>query len=119
MYVCLFCSLNSYQNNATPLYVASQSGRHNVVQTLLGAGADVNIAKCVSHVMFYNYNHEMYRHGLNVCWYVVVPQGLNFNCIYLHDYIRYHPACDSRQTVHLDGPYVVSLYMCKYLLLLA
>ena len=78
-YVDLFCSFTSYQNNATPLYVASQSGHHDVVQTLLGAGADVNIAKCVSNVMFSN---EMHRHGLNVHWYVVVPQGLNFNYIY-------------------------------------
>ena len=40
----LFHSFTPYQNNATPLYVASQEGHHDVVQTLLGAGADVNIA---------------------------------------------------------------------------
>ena len=28
----------------TPLYVASYEGHHDVVQTLLGAGAGVNIA---------------------------------------------------------------------------
>ena len=33
-----------YQNNTTPLNVASQEGHHDVVQTLLGAGAGVNIA---------------------------------------------------------------------------
>ena len=40
----LFRSFTPYQNNVTPLYVASQEGHHDVVQTLLGAGADVNIA---------------------------------------------------------------------------
>ena len=49
----LFCSFTSYQDNSTPLFMASQYGHHIVVQTLLGAGADVNIAKSVvSHVMF-------------------------------------------------------------------
>ena len=37
-----------YQINATPLHVASEKGHHDVVQTLLGAGAEVNIAKIVS-----------------------------------------------------------------------
>ena len=53
----LFCSFTSYQDNATPLYVASQNGHLGVVQTLLGAGADVNIARSsVSYVMFYYYD---------------------------------------------------------------
>ena len=39
-----FCNFTSYQNNTTPLYVASQGGHRDVVQTLLRAGADVNIA---------------------------------------------------------------------------
>ena len=30
--------------NATPLYWASQKGHHDVVHSLLGSGADVNIA---------------------------------------------------------------------------
>ena len=33
-----------YQDNRTPLYVASREGHHDVVQSLLGAGAEVNIA---------------------------------------------------------------------------
>ena len=50
--ICLVPS-HYYQNNETPLYGASHNGHHGVVQTLLGAGADVNIAiSDVSHVMF-------------------------------------------------------------------
>ena len=42
--VCFVPSL-LYQNNATPLCVASYSGHHDVVQSLLGAGAQVNVAR--------------------------------------------------------------------------
>ena len=41
--ICFVPSL-LYQVNATPLCVASQGGHHDVVQSLLGAGAEVNIA---------------------------------------------------------------------------
>ena len=42
------------QDNATPLYMACSKGHPDVVQTLLGARADVNIATSdVSDVMFY------------------------------------------------------------------
>ena len=59
----VFCSFTSYQDNVTPLYVASEKGHHDVVQTLLGARADVNIAEsAVSHVMLYNYIHKMCTH---------------------------------------------------------
>ena len=43
----LFYSFTPYQNNMTPLYWASQKRHHDVVQTLVGAGADVNIATSV------------------------------------------------------------------------
>ena len=39
------CFASPYQDNATPLYMSSQNGRDGVVQTLLGAGAGVNIAR--------------------------------------------------------------------------
>ena len=42
---CLFHSFTPYQYDQTPLYVTSQNGHHDGVQTLLGAGADVNIAR--------------------------------------------------------------------------
>ena len=48
----LNCSFSSYQTSGTPLYVASRKGHHEVVLSLLGAGADVNIARSdVSNVM--------------------------------------------------------------------
>ena len=49
----LVCSFILYQTNTTPLYMASQEGHHDVVQSLLAAGADVNIAHMpsVSDVM--------------------------------------------------------------------
>ena len=43
----LFYSFTPYQDNITPLYAASMNGHHDVVQTLVGAGADVNIATSV------------------------------------------------------------------------
>ena len=52
MYMCIRMRLFfiPYQDNTTPLYVASQQGHHDVVHTLLGAGADVNVAESdVSH----------------------------------------------------------------------
>ena len=41
----MFCSFNPYQDNRTAVYMASQEGHHSVVLSLLGAGADVNIAE--------------------------------------------------------------------------
>ena len=40
----LFYSFTPYQDNETPLYWACENGHHDAVQTLVGAGADVNIA---------------------------------------------------------------------------
>ena len=37
--------LTTDQNNTTPLYVASEKGDHDGVQRLLGACADVNVAR--------------------------------------------------------------------------
>ena len=49
----LFCSFSPYQDNKTPLFVASEKGDRNEVKRLLGAGADVNIARSsVSDLMF-------------------------------------------------------------------
>ena len=41
-----------YQDNITPLLVASQEGHDDVVKTLLGAGADVNTTSDVSDIIF-------------------------------------------------------------------
>ena len=37
-----------YQGNRTPLFTASHCGHYDVVQTLLGAGADVDVITTVS-----------------------------------------------------------------------
>ena len=66
------CILVSYQDNITPLYVACQEGHHDVVQTLLGAGADVNISTSdVSHA-YGAYFHTNTPHTLPFLFYMYV-----------------------------------------------
>ena len=48
----MFYSFNPYQDNVTAVFMASQNSHHGVVLRLLGAGAEVNIARSVSDVMF-------------------------------------------------------------------
>ena len=43
MHIKIFLSL-LYQINGTPLWWASHNGHHDVVQSLLGARAEVNVA---------------------------------------------------------------------------
>ena len=51
----MFCFFNPYQDNRTAVFVAGENGHHGVVLSLLGVGADVNIAASdVSDVMFYS-----------------------------------------------------------------
>ena len=54
-----------YQNNATPLHVASQKGHQDVVQSLLGAGADVNTATSdVSNDILYLWSSQCKCKGI-------------------------------------------------------
>ena len=73
----MVCSITPYQDNRTPLYIASQNGYHVIVQSLLGAGAEVNIARsdvpevtCVQRVHVHVYCGEdrgEAQHGVWMC----------------------------------------------------
>ena len=53
----LFYSFTPYQDNVTPLHVANQNGHYDVVQTLVRAGADANIARSdVSDMVLCSYS---------------------------------------------------------------
>ena len=52
VYVFIFCSFAPYQNNTSPLYMASQNGHNDVVQSLLSARADVNMARSIVGYVF-------------------------------------------------------------------
>ena len=79
----MICSIPSplYQDNKTSLYVASQEGHHDVVQSLVEAGADVDIARSdVSGV---------------VCKYMYLLQSTCFinTCIVYRSYFSTCPMC--------------------------
>ena len=60
-----FCSSTPYQNNTTPLYAASKEGHHDIVKTLLVAGADMSMTTSdVRDVMLYCLLH--------VCVYLIM-----------------------------------------------
>ena len=79
MCLSLICFVPSllYQNNITPLFIASQNGYDDVVQSLLGAGAEVNIVRsdvsdvtCVHRVHVHVYCGEdggEAQYGVWVC----------------------------------------------------
>ena len=66
-----------YQINATPLYVASESGHHDVVKSLLGAGAEVNIA--TSDVSDVTCVHRVHVHVY--CGVIINRVVILINCI--------------------------------------
>ena len=51
----LFCSFTPYQDNTTSLYLSSQNGHNEVVQSLLREGANVNTARSDVSDMMFNY----------------------------------------------------------------
>ena len=81
----------SYQNNLTPLFVASERGHLAVVQTLLGAGADINIATInddVSNVPILY--HFIYRFVLHVHTFtcIICMYCCTCTCMCLYDRIH-------------------------------
>ena len=76
----LFCPFNPNQINATPLYVASQMGHHDIVQVLLGAYAHVNIARLdVSDVILNYFMTCGRRKCMHCCIHIICAVGMEQN----------------------------------------
>ena len=54
-----------YQCDKSPLYMACQEGHHDVVLTLLGAGADVNRCICEKVSEVFALTHTKHSHNEN------------------------------------------------------
>ena len=88
MFSLFVCSFFPYQDNTTPLYVASQNGHHDVEQTLLGAGAGVNIATSdVSDITYirccYIHSSTSSQQGLYYIMMTILTCHIQWSCIVL------------------------------------
>ena len=57
----MFCYLITYKDNYTALHLAVESGQHEVVETLLGEGANVHIRGKIDRLnMFIHRNNKIF-----------------------------------------------------------